>query len=59
MAVVNANEPIVELQGNTACCNQIKADMENGLYSYPSGSTYWDYQALMVYTWDAEDRKWY
>lgn len=59
MAVTNANEPIIELQGNTACFNQIKADMEAGKYSYPNGSTYWDYQAKVPYTWDAEDGKWY
>lgn len=59
MAVVSANASIVELQGNTACFTQIKNDMENGIYSYPTGSTYWDYEALRVHTWDAEDGKWY
>ena len=59
MAVVSANVSIVELQGNTACFTQIKNDMENGIYSYPTGSTYWDYEALMIHTWDAADGKWY
>ena len=59
MAVVSANASIVELQGNTACFTQIKNDMENGIYSYPTGSTYWDYEALMIHTWDAVDGKWY
>ena len=60
MAATNANNPSKkDLEGNTAEYTAIKTETESGAYSYPNGSTFWDFEAQIIHTWHEAEGKWY
>ena len=59
MGATRAENAKINLEGNTADYEQVKAEWESSTKEYPNGSTFWDFEALVIHTWHAGERKWY
>ena len=52
MAATKSDLPTQDWQGTSA--DIAKIDTTN----LPNGSTYWDFEAQVLYTWDEEGQRW-